>query len=65
MTTYLLLMAEADHFRKWEEADDALRAREDRRALQGAVLAHGHEARQSQTHDARVRFFCLSERIYE
>ncbi|MDQ3359984.1 MAG: hypothetical protein M3520_14420 [Actinomycetota bacterium] len=27
MTRYLLLMAEADHYAKWEAADDALRER--------------------------------------
>ena len=43
MTTYLLLMAEVDHFRKWEEADDALRERvvADFMAFDEAVKARG------------------------
>ena len=40
---YLLLMAEADHFRKWEEADDALRERvvADFEAFDAAVKKRG------------------------
>ncbi len=40
---YLILMAEPDHFRKWDDADDALRQRvfADFRAFGAAVEARG------------------------
>ena len=43
MPTYLILMAEPDHFRKWEAADDALRERviEDFMAFDAAVKERG------------------------
>ena len=43
MTRYLLLMAEADHFRKWDEADEALKQRviDDFQAFGAAVAERG------------------------
>lgn len=43
MTRFLVLMAEADHFDKWEHADDALRERvyADFRAFSQAVRERG------------------------
>lgn len=58
MTKFLLLMAEVDHFRKWDEADDALQQRvfDDFRAFGEAVKARGSIAGgEALSHDDTAR----------